>query len=113
MGAAELKSFTDKDSSKQVPKLPDFYCFSSRKWAKEGVCVIWHKTKPSQSQHRRNFSRISFETAGNPNFGQEQNDILSRTYNKVREGKKSILLFVRGGRSEQPVSFADIDQGRD
>lgn len=53
MGAAELKSFTDKDSSKQVPKLPDFYCFSSRKWAKEGVCVIWHKTKPIQSQHRR------------------------------------------------------------
>lgn len=43
MGAAKLKSFTDKNSSKQVPKLPDDYCFSSRKWAKEGVRVIWHK----------------------------------------------------------------------
>lgn len=43
MGAAKLKSFTDKNSSKQVPKLPDDYCFSSRKWTQEGVLIIWHK----------------------------------------------------------------------
>lgn len=43
MGAAKLKSFTDKNLSKQVPKPPDDYCFSSRKWAKEVVHVIWHK----------------------------------------------------------------------